>query len=168
MTHVPLLLRMPGLKAQKVDEPVGHIELAPTLLDLLGLRIPSAYEGESRAAELRVGQVKKSQPVFFEVLPDANYKAHQVGMRDGRFKLIYRVKEHLFELYDLSKDPAETNNIVHRSPDADSLKQTLGRYVDRHLFSLAHGRSGATRPPGIPPRKKATKKRRGHRPKKKK
>ncbi|MEE2757656.1 MAG: sulfatase-like hydrolase/transferase [Myxococcota bacterium] len=154
MTHVPLLLRMPGLSAQTVDEPVGHIELAPTLLELLGLRIPSAYEGESRASELRAGKIKRSAPVFFEVLPDSNYTAHQVGMRDGQFKLIYRVKDHFFELYDLENDPRETQNIVHRSPRSDSLKKTLGRYVDRHLFSLAHGRSGATKPAGIPTRQK--------------
>ncbi|MBV71698.1 MAG: hypothetical protein CMH52_10195 [Myxococcales bacterium] len=166
MTHVPLLLRVPGLSAQRIDEPVGQIQLAPTLLDLLGLRIPSAYEGESRASELRTGRMKPSAPVFFEVLPDSNYQAHQVGMRAGRFKLIYRVRDHFFELYDLEVDPRETQNIVHRSPNAKALKETLGRYVDRHLFSLAHGRSGATRPAGVPPRKKHKKRRDRKRPRK--
>ncbi len=38
--HVPLLIRGPGIAPGTVEEPVQHLDLAPTLLDLVGLPVP--------------------------------------------------------------------------------------------------------------------------------
>src|SRR5262249_48673410 len=35
-TRVPFILRVPGLPPRHVDEPVGHVDLLPTLLNLTG------------------------------------------------------------------------------------------------------------------------------------
>ncbi|MEZ4474208.1 MAG: hypothetical protein R3F60_26150 [bacterium] len=51
------------------------------------------------ADEIRTGTPAPMAPVFFEALPDSNYRAHQVGVRVGDLKLIQRIRENVFELY---------------------------------------------------------------------
>jgi len=158
MTHVPLILHVPGVRPREFSGAIGHVEVAPTVLELLGVPIPKKFEGRSRAAEIMSGREAKEEPVFLEVFPDANYSGHQVGLRSGDLKLIYRLSDNYFELYDLKADPQERRNRVDDHPQAEALKTLLGRYVDRHLFVLAQGRTGAKRPPGSPPKKKVSKK----------
>ena len=71
----------------------------------------------------------------------------------GGLKLIYRLSDNYYELYDLEADPTERQNIVDDHPEAGALKAMLGRYVDHHLYDLAQGKTGAQRPPGSPPMK---------------
>lgn len=168
MTRVPLIMHIPGLEPRVIDTPIGHMEVAPTLLELLELPIPRQFLGRSRAKEARTGVPPAPAPVFFEVFPDSNYSAHQVGLRLGDLKLIHRVKETYFELYDLAADPAERNNLFDVHPEAQRLRAVLLNYLDHHLFALGQGKTGAKLPPGAPaPRKKAKRgKRRSKKPKK--
>jgi arylsulfatase A-like enzyme len=46
-THVPLVIKTPGDPARRVDAPVQHIDLVPTLLDLAGLPTPVSLRGRS-------------------------------------------------------------------------------------------------------------------------
>lgn len=158
MTHVPLIMRVPGMVPRRIQEPIGHVEVAPTVLDLLGVRTPHRYEGRSRAEQVRTGRTPKPEPVFFEVFPDVNYSGHQVGVRLGNLKLIHRLADNYLELYDLVSDPLERVNLIDSHPDAGSIRALLGRYIDRHLFALAQGKSGARVPPGAPPVRKAKRK----------
>ena len=150
MVHVPLLLHVPGVAPRRIAAPIGHLDVGPTLLDLLNLPVPKGWLGQSRAATLRTGQPWPETPVYFEALPDSNYKAHQVGVRVGNLKLIHRVREHIFELYDLEADPKERSNRVDDHPRAAELKALLGIYLDHHLSWLARGKTGAEVPPGAP------------------
>ncbi len=152
MTHVPLILHVPGVGPRALETPIGHMEVAPTVLDLLGLEIPKTYLGRSRADEIRTGKPAAVQPVFFETLNDRNYDVHQVGVREGDLKLIYRLGENYFELYDLAADPAERHNVFDAHPRAGALREALGVYLDHHLYWLAKGKSGAEPPPGAPPK----------------
>jgi arylsulfatase A-like enzyme len=45
--HVPLLLRGPGVTGGEVTEPVQLLDLAPTLLELAGVQVPSKMAGSS-------------------------------------------------------------------------------------------------------------------------
>ncbi len=164
MTHVPLILRVPQVAARRIKQPIGHVEVAPTLLDALGVKTPPAFEGRSRIEQLRTGKSAPAQPVFTEVFPDVNYKGHQVALRLGDLKLIHRLTDDYLELFDLNSDPAERVNLVDVHPEANSMRSLLGWYVDRHLFALAQGKSGAKVPAGSPPKPKRVKKRRSKRP----
>jgi uncharacterized sulfatase len=126
------------------------MEVAPTVLELLGEVVPQRYLGRSRADEVRTGESASIEDVFFEVFPDSNYAGHQVGMRAGHLKLIYRLSENYFELYDLKSDPGERRNLYDEHAESKVLTQRLLRYVDHHLYALARGKSGAKRPPGSP------------------
>ena len=53
-THVPLLLRVPGMSAKKIPEPrVRTVDLAPTLASLLGISAPAELDGVDRSSLLR-------------------------------------------------------------------------------------------------------------------
>ncbi|MEE2789633.1 MAG: sulfatase-like hydrolase/transferase [Myxococcota bacterium] len=153
VTRVPLIMKVPGLSPMRETAPMGHIDLAPTVLDLLQLPIPKQYRGQSRVPRLFARPKSETEPVFLEVFPDTNYNAHLVAMRLGRYKLIYRVQRHYFELYDLEADPAERRNLMASAPEASALKERLMTYVDQHLYDLAQGRTGAKKPRGSPGKK---------------
>ena len=54
-THVPLVLRLAGVGARRIDEPARTVDVAPTLVELLGLGdLPDArFDGTSRLAQAR-------------------------------------------------------------------------------------------------------------------
>ena len=54
VVHVPLLFWGPGIPAgRRIGVPVAHVDLLPTLLDLLGIARPGWLEGRSLAGVLR-------------------------------------------------------------------------------------------------------------------
>ena len=54
--QVPLLMRVPGVRHRMVPQPVSHIDLVPTLLDVLDRPIPDALPGHSLAPTFAGGQ----------------------------------------------------------------------------------------------------------------
>ncbi|HKJ25277.1 MAG TPA: sulfatase [Myxococcota bacterium] len=51
--HVPFVFRAPGIRPRRIAGPVALLDLAPTLLDWLGIDAPEAMEGHSLVAQLR-------------------------------------------------------------------------------------------------------------------
>ncbi|HEV8631584.1 MAG TPA: alkaline phosphatase family protein [Thermoanaerobaculia bacterium] len=51
-THVPLIVRLPGVRGREIDEAVATVDLAPTLAALLGLRPPTRLDGRDLSALL--------------------------------------------------------------------------------------------------------------------
>ena len=45
--RVPLAIRYPGVDEERIEYPVSLVDLLPTVLDALGLTIPSGLDGES-------------------------------------------------------------------------------------------------------------------------
>ena len=113
LTHVPLVIRAPGLIAAgaRVDRPVSLLDVAPTLLDLAGLPAPASYAGVDLAASCR-GAEPPVRPIVSEstsVGPDrwavrlGNLKAI-VAPRPG---VVDTVPAPSLELFDLGADAGE-------------------------------------------------------------
>ena len=58
LIHVPLLLRVPGARSQKVSSrPFSLIHLAPTLLEAAGSAIPAEFQGRSHWTQLKAWKI---------------------------------------------------------------------------------------------------------------
>jgi arylsulfatase A-like enzyme len=65
--HVPLILRAPGLPAQRRRELVSHVDVMPTLLELVGLEPPADLSGMPLGPYLRQGSRMPDRLVFCDV-----------------------------------------------------------------------------------------------------
>ena len=112
VTHVPLIVRTPlaSARGRTVADPVRTVDIAPTVLDLLGVRPQGSPDGTS-LVPLLTGAVKE---MGLEAYSEALYPLHHFGwsdlraLREGRYKVIAAPRP---ELYDLNEDPLETTNI---------------------------------------------------------
>jgi arylsulfatase A-like enzyme/Tfp pilus assembly protein PilF len=132
--HVALIVKPPrGDGAGRVvDGAVSHVDLLPTVLDLVGLAVPEDVHGRSLAPLIAGQGVAWDRPVYSESLyPLLHYGwAPLRALRTNRLKLIDVPRP---ELYDLARDPAEVENLHDAHPNrARQLTADLGRL--RHLI----------------------------------
>ena len=99
--RVPLLFHAPGAidMSSRVESPVSHVDLAPTILDLCGLPTCAGHEGSSM---LRVA----GRPALFF----ADWGASLIGVRDGDWKLIHDRDTVRDQLFDVVADPRELDD----------------------------------------------------------
>jgi arylsulfatase A-like enzyme len=109
--RVPLVITVPGQKARVIDDPVALVDVGPTLLDMVGVTPPETMRGRSLLPLLE-GKPRAPGPIFSELLPATAWPHHAVMMVDGTHKLIHRVSERRWELYDLEADPTEQHNLA--------------------------------------------------------
>jgi arylsulfatase A-like enzyme len=124
--HVPLIIAQRGRISggRAVQEPVGLIDLTPTIVELAGLPIPPSHEGVSLAGVIREEASSKLPPLVF-MEGGYDLAASQLVVRDGRWKLVHvrsdRDRSFMtgaeFELYDLAADPSELTNVADRHPE---------------------------------------------------
>ena len=134
MIHIPLIIRMPGSKKRKVVAcHAEQVDIAPTILDMLGLDIPHWMEGESlrKWVENNSMSDKSKFSMNIELIKNGGMKDGSVAViHEGR-KLIYYLKDNRNEMYDLLNDPREEINI------ADLKRKEVGTFkkliVDRIL-----------------------------------
>ena len=125
--RVPLLLRWPGVLAPgaRIAAPVGLVDLAPTLLDLLGVANGSAgFAGESVARALRgEAELGPERPILLVrrhyepgIIDGVRVNGVQLAVRQGRWKYIEGAAFRVRELYDLERDPGERVNRFREEP----------------------------------------------------
>lgn len=106
LVRVPLIVSVPGVASRRVDEPVTTLDLAPTLLDLLGLPTPGEYMGQSLVGFLRGKTPQLDRPIALD-----ETRMRMRGLVLGSYKIIDDKKKHIVEIYDLTKDPQEAHNL---------------------------------------------------------
>ena len=125
--RIPLLLYdVPAARYRDLTFGV-QVDIAPTILDRLGLPIPASWEGESLLSQ-----------------PRARFTHHQTYFVPNRFAVLYRDGGALFkfiatpeygteELYDLRRDRGETHSLVDKQPElASQLRKKIDDYrLDR-------------------------------------
>jgi arylsulfatase A-like enzyme/Tfp pilus assembly protein PilF len=128
--RVPLVVWAPALFGPRVvAEPVRHVDLVPTVLDVLGIEAPGGLPGRSLLKHL-AGRAPKASPggpppLYFEALSTSINRrwAPLYGLRDAGLKYIDLP---LPELYDLAADPGETRNLAAGRPqDLERLSTRL-------------------------------------------
>jgi arylsulfatase A-like enzyme/Flp pilus assembly protein TadD len=120
---------------RRFDRPVRLIDLAPTVLDLLGVAPPDAFEGRSVLPRVNAAD-GADPPVYFEAM-DANLTrnwAPLTGVVSGGYKLIDLPQP---ELYNLDADPRETTNLFRQEGERARTLEAVLRQETRRLTSLA-------------------------------
>ena len=137
---VPLIMRGPGLPRDKVIRPlVRTADIAPTILDLLGLDPLEGVHGKSLAPLIRDEVGDDWNPIAYGESIEIMSLLGGVPIRFVRekdWKYIHKVGP---ELYDLRTDPSELDNVIEQHPEiAARLRARL-----QPLISEASGPEGA-------------------------
>jgi len=114
--RVPMLVRWPGRITPRVSNAVWAFwDFLPTAAALAGVpeRIPEGIDGQSIAAHLIDGQPIDHKPLYWE-FHEGGYKR---AARIGDWKAVWLKPDQPLELYDLSKDLGESNNLAAKNPD---------------------------------------------------
>ena len=135
LLHVPLVIYVPNIEPRQVGGAVSPLDIVPTLVDLCGLKPPrgAEFEGESLVPQLFYGQDASARVVFSETNAPRPLRAAVTA----KHKLIYDIKQNVYELYDLAADPWEKNNVWLRDKAAF---ETMKRYMDDWLERVYYAR----------------------------
>lgn len=118
--RVPLFIRFPesmGIPQAVHDELLSYTDLLPTLVDLLGWQTNNSYlfDGSSFAELLRKGEQKDLASRILITDTQRNerpVKWKNTSIMQGKWRLVNK-----HELYDISKDPGQRNNLIADHPD---------------------------------------------------
>ena len=138
-TRIPLIVRYPPLvdAGSTRDALASNVDVAPTMLELASLPIPTTMDGSSlapvladRAASVRADLlIEYASDQVFPRLQNMGYKA----VRTDRYKYIrYEELRGMDELYDLSTDPHELDNLLPDRAPAGVLEDLTAR-LEAHL-----------------------------------
>jgi len=122
VTHIPLIIKNAGQsRGQVIDDMVEQIDIAPTILDLAGIAVPSWMEGRSLVPLMQGGRLPP-RPAFSMVLDRNPSLGHRItkgtiAVWEGDYKLIHYLDENRSLLFNLKKDPAELNNLFDKEPE---------------------------------------------------
>jgi len=134
--HVPLIIHWPAdsrrIAQDRVEEPASLLDVAPTVLDAIGL--PRAREMRGRSL---IG-AGNPEAIYSESFYARSHFGCSVlrSLREGRYKYIEAPKP---ELYDLASDPNELKNLYDQErPRAKALAERIAAL----RASAPAGRSG--------------------------
>ena len=128
--RVPLIIRVPGLRARPVNQAVSLISLMPTLLELAGFDLSSsdpakpALKGKSLIPAF-VGQKQPQGPIYGEIIKTAK-SGLRLSWLTGNLKLSFDGPNNRWYLFDVSRDPLEQDDLsVRRGRKANQLKDEI-------------------------------------------
>jgi arylsulfatase A-like enzyme len=135
--RVPLIIRAPGLEAGLDNRLAQHVDIAPSILGLLGLPAHPSFQGtdllNTVADPKRAAYMVAQTPL-----------AYQYGIVCSGFKLIYDEREERHWLFNLAVDPGERFDVAASHPTllndlAKRLKTwrtlQIEYYADKRLHS---------------------------------
>jgi arylsulfatase A-like enzyme/Tfp pilus assembly protein PilF len=140
--HVPLMIRLPGVKARRINGVVRHIDIAPTILEWLGFVPPAEMEGKSLIPLIQ-GKEKSGRTSYSEsMFPELHYgwsPLKSLTTNEYRF-----VEAPTPELYDRKTDPNDTKNIYH---DRQSIAESLRKQLQQIIQSASTSGSSSRKTP---------------------
>ena len=138
--HVPLLVKQESNAGagRRVADLVQHIDLVPTILDLVKAPVPGGLRGRS-LKPLLDGTGRLAQPSIYSEALYARYHfgwSELTAITDDRYRYIRAPRE---ELYDLARDARERSNVADERPKArQALRGALDRVAAGAAIQLPH------------------------------
>ena len=110
--HVPLIVKLPGndMSGKRVGAPVQLTDILPTVAEIAGFDVPPAAKGRSLVAIAKDGA-----PADRRIFSETMYPRIHLGWSD--LASLVDATHHYIdaprpELYDLAKDPRESQNVL--------------------------------------------------------
>lgn len=111
--HIPLIFYQPKIfrEPKVISQKVRHIDIMPSILDILKIKIPKEVQGRSLVPFINNPKKRRVDDSYFEALtPNLNRDwAPLQGILSEKFKYIELPVE---ELYDVESDYREENNLA--------------------------------------------------------
>jgi arylsulfatase A-like enzyme len=131
LVRVPLLVYMPGAKPHRVVAKRSHIDIAPTVVDLVGAAKPSpgSLRGTSLVRDIASPDQPATERDVLVDMPEGPFNEMRRALITGPTPgmKILDIAGRRFELYDLGKDPEESQNLAgdreRLQPFADKLQK---------------------------------------------
>jgi arylsulfatase A-like enzyme len=148
--HIPLIIRAPDGKPGVCDAFTEHVDIFPTLMDLLGYDVPRQCDGHSFVSQLMHGRLENWRTAAHYEFDFRHSDAENVlgldmehaclnVIRDEKYKYVHFAD--LPELlFDLENDPSELQNIAGDRPDlvAHYAKELLSWRMKTTDKTLSH------------------------------
>ena len=133
LVHVPFALRVPGIKPGIRTDTVSIVDVAPTLMDLLG-------------GTMTTDGTDLTPALFGEPLPAGRaiviHEELQWSVVEWPYQLIVRPADNLVELYDLDNDPYEHTDLAAAHPEL--VTKLRARYAEVPVVKVDRTPSGRT------------------------
>jgi arylsulfatase A-like enzyme len=125
LVRVPWFFVIPGVPAKHVDVARSHLDLAPTVLDLLGVKADPPLPGASLVAEM-TGQEQPGERDVIVDLPRTSDNDRRRALITGKYKVIAYSDDAYYQVYDLETDPDETKDLV--KSDKETARAQIEKY----------------------------------------
>jgi arylsulfatase A-like enzyme len=153
--RAPLVVRLPDAvpAGRWRSEIVEALDLAPTILEFAGVRVPAEFEGVSLAPGIRDARWVSGDRFAVSELED-----RVVSLRTSRYRYVYNPSDFDFplvdegalvpiaarELYDHADDPAERRDVsADRADVCEELERSVRRWMETHEWDAASERHAA-------------------------
>ena len=131
--RVPFTISGPGIQAGAVSQvPVCGVDLLPTITDFAGKQLKHANLDGGSLKSLLLGESEiVNRQNDFLVFHQAVTRHAESAIRSGDYKLVKMWAEDTIELFDLSKDLGELQDLSQKMPEkAEELRKKLEIYLD--------------------------------------
>jgi uncharacterized sulfatase len=143
MIRVPLIIRVPGKGASEITSTVRHVDVVPTVLELLGIESRGRFQGSSLVPLMEEKSGEESWVYAETVLPGRTerYCVIKEGLKfirsstDPSLRYPAPADRELFELYD---DPAESRSILEDRGRAGKEFDTLMKRLKNEFRKVRH------------------------------
>ena len=130
--RVPMIVQCPELFAggTKIDKMVANIDIAPTVMEVMGLETPPHMDGESFNALAQGEDVPWREYFLYAYYWEQNFPQSPTvfSLRSDRYKFTtYYGLWDTNEFFDIEADPEEQNNLIRSSQHAEQRKEMEDR-----------------------------------------
>ena len=134
--RIPLIIHSPMQQNNKrIIGNAEHVDIAPTILDLLNFEVPRWMEGESLKKKMYYNHFTE-RPKYSITLSDnsANQPVLKgsIAVIKGDYKYIYQIDDNRGELYNINSDPSENINLVNTERQID---EELKKLITTKLYT---------------------------------
>lgn len=153
--HVPLLIKVPNRRGEgapsRIREPVGSVDILPTVLDVVGLPMPQILDGQSLRPVIQNGDVENGRGgaarlFLLGAVKGSGDPGATAAIRFGDYKLLLQsvigmdgIQFSALACHDLRSDTGEIRNLL--TTHAGLVKDLKTTFVETALFRfrrLAH------------------------------